>query len=61
MSRAARPLTLEADVDATEEFRSAVIAGLSGPRKQIPSKFFYDSEGSRLFQRICELDEYYLT
>lgn len=53
--------TLEADVDAIEEFRSAVLTGLSRTHKQIPSKFFYDAEGSRLFERICELDEYYLT
>src|SRR5512144_411283 len=53
--------TLEADVDAIEEFRSAVLAGLFRTHKQIPSKFFYDAEGSRLFERICELEEYYLT
>jgi L-histidine N-alpha-methyltransferase len=59
--RAAGSLTLEAEVDATEEFRTAVLTGLSRPHKQIPSKFFYDAEGSRLFERICELDEYYPT
>src|SRR3546814_7201035 len=25
------------------------------------SKYFYDAEGSRLFERICEQPEYYLT
>jgi dimethylhistidine N-methyltransferase len=59
--RSAGSLTLEAEVDATEEFRTAVLTGLSRPHKQIPSKFFYDAEGSRLFERICELDEYYPT
>ena len=52
---------LEAEPDATQEFRSAVLSGLAKPRKAIPSKFFYDAEGSRLFERICELEEYYPT
>ncbi len=29
--------------------------------KQLPCKYFYDSRGSELFDRICQLDEYYLT
>jgi L-histidine Nalpha-methyltransferase len=47
--------------DATDSFRNAVLAGLTKPRKAIPSKFFYDAEGSQLFEEICELDEYYPT
>jgi L-histidine N-alpha-methyltransferase len=35
--------------------------GLSRRPKSIPPKYFYDDEGSRLFERICELPEYYLT
>jgi dimethylhistidine N-methyltransferase len=38
-----------------------VIAGLSLPQKSLPPKYFYDAEGSRLFERICRLPEYYLT
>ncbi len=38
-----------------------VIAGLQRTQKQIPSKFLYDPRGSKLFDRICELPEYYLT
>jgi dimethylhistidine N-methyltransferase len=38
-----------------------VLAGLRRPRKRLPCKYFYDAEGSRLFDRICELPEYYLT
>jgi len=50
------------DLEPSEdEFRAAVIEGLSKPSKTLPSKFFYDAEGSRLFDRICELVEYYLT
>jgi dimethylhistidine N-methyltransferase len=42
-------------------FLSETIAGLSRPQKTLPFKFFYDEEGSRLFNDICELDEYYVT
>ena len=42
-------------------FRDDVIAGLSAPRKTLPPKYFYDARGSRLFDAICELPEYYLT
>jgi dimethylhistidine N-methyltransferase len=38
-----------------------VIAGLSLPQKTLPPKYFYDDAGSRLFERICRLPEYYLT
>lgn len=38
-----------------------VLAGLADSPKWLPSKFFYDAEGSRLFDEICELDEYYPT
>ncbi|MDB5363500.1 MAG: dimethylhistidine N-methyltransferase [Rhodospirillales bacterium] len=46
---------------STQEFRDAVLAGLSGIPKTLPCKFFYDAEGSRLFDQICELPEYYPT
>ncbi len=38
-----------------------VIAGLSQDQKTLPSKYFYDERGSKLFDDICELDEYYVT
>ena len=43
------------------EFLTDVLAGLSCPQKRLPSKYFYDAAGSRLFDRITELDEYYPT
>src|ERR1700692_960477 len=46
---------------STEEFHTAVIAGLRETPKTLPCKFLYDAEGSRLFDRICELPEYYPT
>jgi hypothetical protein len=42
-------------------FLDDVLRGLSARRKTLPSKYFYDAEGSRLFEAICELPEYYLT
>ena len=35
--------------------------GLLRPRAQISPKYFYDSQGSRLFDAITALDEYYPT
>lgn len=37
------------------------LAGLLAPRKTLPPKLFYDDEGCRLFARITELPEYYVT
>jgi dimethylhistidine N-methyltransferase len=52
--------------DASEEdlagaFRRDVLEGLGAARKRLPSKWFYDARGSELFERICELGEYYPT
>jgi len=42
-------------------FAEDVRHGLSATPKFLSSKYFYDDEGSRLFQEIMELPEYYLT
>ena len=47
--------------DDSALFRRDVLAGLACDQKQLPSKYFYDERGSRLFETICEMDEYYLT
>jgi len=52
---------LAAPQTGTDRFRADVCAGLSRPQKQLPAKYFYDATGSRLFDRITELDEYYPT
>ena len=44
-----------------EIFALDVLIGLTESPKRLPSKYFYDAEGSRLFQQIMELPEYYLT
>ena len=43
------------------QFAEDVLAGLSATPKYLSSKYFYDDEGSRLFQEIMKLPEYYLT
>lgn len=45
----------------TGDFLSEVLSGLRATPKTLPCKFFYDEKGSKLFDRICELPEYYPT
>jgi dimethylhistidine N-methyltransferase len=42
-------------------FADDVLKGLSSTPKFLSSKYFYDDEGTRLFQEIMKLPEYYLT
>ncbi|RZI77308.1 MAG: L-histidine N(alpha)-methyltransferase [Variovorax sp.] len=49
-----------AEVD-TSPFALDLLAGLARRPRSIPPKYFYDAEGSALFDRICELPEYYPT
>lgn len=44
-----------------DTFRAEVLQGLQKLRKDLPSKYFYNERGSRLFEQICLLDEYYPT
>lgn len=43
------------------EFANDVEQGLSDKQKHISPKFFYDKNGSRLFEEICDQPEYYLS
>ena len=43
------------------DFYSEVVVGLQATPKVIPPKFFYDEVGSKLFEQICLLPEYYPT
>jgi len=45
----------------TALFRHALLRGLSADRKSVSPKWFYDAEGSRLFEAITRLPEYYPT
>jgi len=42
-------------------FAQDILKGLQAPLKHLPSKYFYDEKGDKLFQQIMELPEYYLT
>jgi len=44
-----------------ERVATAVREGLTARPKRLPAWLFYDRAGSRLFDAITELDEYYLT
>lgn len=48
--------TEEVDVDP---FLQDVLKGLGDKQKNISPKYFYDETGSKLFDEICGLDEYY--
>jgi L-histidine N-alpha-methyltransferase len=52
---------LESKLSIKEAFARDVLIGLSSNPKKISSRYFYDAEGSRLFQKITDLPEYYLT
>ena len=51
---ASQPLVLPA-------YAEEVARGLTGRRKRLPCKLFYDQAGSALFEEITQLPEYYLT
>ena len=61
----AHPLTAiqptSAVAPATSDLLSDVIADLFSNPRTLPCKYFYDEQGAALFQRICELPEYYIT
>ncbi len=43
------------------EFAKDVLEGLTAERKYLSSKYFYDERGSKIFQDIMRMPEYYLT
>ncbi len=56
--------TLDVLVDSTDRRRALCVdveSGLGGPDKHIPPTWFYDEAGSRLFDEITRLPEYYPT
>lgn len=42
-------------------FTKEILAGLKDHPKHLPSKYFYDEKGDKLFQQIMSMPEYYLT
>ena len=68
MIRESLPLTDErlhileaAAVSTVPSFAEDVRRGLTADPKVLFPRYFYDALGSRLFEAICELPEYYLT
>ena len=49
------------NLEGQDEVLSEILEGLSAGQKYIPSKFFYDTLGSHLFEEITHLPEYYPT
>lgn len=54
-------LQITSPVEIRSRFREDVAAGLRREQKAIPPKYFYDHQGSLLFEKICQQPEYYLT
>ncbi|PSR52919.1 L-histidine N(alpha)-methyltransferase [Adhaeribacter arboris] len=44
-----------------QQFAQDVVQGLTKKQKTLSSKYFYDATGSKLFQKIMDLPDYYLT
>jgi L-histidine Nalpha-methyltransferase len=61
MPALARSRRISPQDTATAAFEADVLDGLSVTPKRVASKYFYDAEGSLLFERITELPEYYPT
>jgi L-histidine N-alpha-methyltransferase len=56
-------IQIDSHLDGAEERSLAddVLDGLTRPFKELPPKHFYDARGAELFDRICDLPEYYPT
>ncbi|HEX3073131.1 MAG TPA: L-histidine N(alpha)-methyltransferase [Ignavibacteriales bacterium] len=49
-------------IDTTQkDIKEEILEGLASSPKKIPTKLFYDERGSMLFDKICDLPEYYPT
>ncbi|WP_338793348.1 L-histidine N(alpha)-methyltransferase [Bernardetia sp. Wsw4-3y2] len=48
-------------IDTLSTFEKDILEGLEATPKKLSSKYFYDDQGSKLFQTIMNLPEYYLT
>jgi len=55
------PTVVRAPAPASDRLTLDVLEGLRKSPKQLSAVWFYDEEGSCLFDSICELPEYYLT
>lgn len=60
-SSALRQQMQDAGSNLESPFARDLVAGLSSRPRYVSPKYFYDTAGSTLFERICELPEYYPT
>jgi dimethylhistidine N-methyltransferase len=58
---ARRPTFIDATRSNSGNARAEIVAGLRAHAPVLSPKYFYDPLGSRIFEAICELPEYYLT
>lgn len=49
------------DFPPVADVKNEILEGLAQAQKTLPAKYFYDQRGSRLFEEITRLPEYYLT
>jgi len=61
MARSVNPVEFHDYSAASSDFLNEVLSGLSNIPKAIPAKYLYDQRGAELFNKICELPEYYPT
>ena len=54
-------IDLTSSAPALDGFAEDVRTGLSATPKRLSCRFFYDVYGSKIFEEICALPEYYLT
>jgi len=55
------PIEDRGDTGSFNRMAEDIRRGLEAEQKFISSKYFYDARGSKLFEKICHLPEYYLT
>jgi L-histidine Nalpha-methyltransferase len=53
-------LSVSSETDLMGQYALELVAGLSDPETLVPTAYYYDDEGSRLFERLCEEPSYYL-
>jgi L-histidine Nalpha-methyltransferase len=58
---ARQPKFIDATRDSSGLARAEIVAGLRATSPLLSPKYLYDPLGSRIFEAICELPEYYLT
>lgn len=58
---AQKKLSIEKATNENKLFAHEVKEGLLSTPKRLPSKYFYDKKGDKIFQKIMHLPEYYLT